>query len=597
MSNDEELLADLLQQWEERTDQGTEISLALLCQNHPHLLPELEQRIAKLRALAWMAEYEASPRPFSPEVLPGYQLLSQIGKGGFGQVWKARGPEGRLVALKYVELSNAPGSEWQIFNEMKEFRHPNVLAVLDAIHTASSIVLVLELADCSLYDRLLECRNQGLPGIPAEELWNYMREAAAGLDALHAFGLAHRDVKPANLLLCGGVLKVADFGLAKILSGGPASHSGMMTPTFAAPEYFAGQTSHSGDQYGLAISYCQLRGGRLPFIGTPVEVMSGHLYRDPDLAMIPPSERPAVAKALAKKPGVRWISCSAFVASLCTGHPNWNDDDPTEAFPIPRQRWSSGSLGALWCLFIGIVLCGVVAYQQWASPPAEPSPPERLSVDVLQIDPIDLDRLPAFEFDGKSRIVTPVERFAPVTLECWARPELHLQGRTEKYLIGSDIPLKSGIGIGYNFFYRKPPPVLFVQLLPAPIGRDVDTYTPLEIGQWSHIAAVFGAKQTVVYLNGVEVARGPVTGQEGGTVFVVGNAGRDNPDHHYVGKMSSIRITRGERYSGNFKPAKELLADTNAVLVYTATQIEGNKAIDLCGQNHGLLQGVKVVRP
>jgi WD40 repeat protein len=89
-----------------------------------------------------------------------------------------------------------------------------------------------------------------------------------------------------------------------------------MTALYAAPEFFQGKTSQHSDQYSLAVTYCQLRGGRLPFSGDPAQVMAGHLHGQPDLTMLPESERPAVARALAKDPGQRWPSCTAFVQAL-----------------------------------------------------------------------------------------------------------------------------------------------------------------------------------------------------------------------------------------------------------------------------------------
>src|SRR5207253_5893792 len=70
------------------------------------------------------------------------------------------------------------------------------------------------------------------------------------------------------------------------------------------------------DQYALAVSYCLLRGGRFPFEGNPAQMLQGHLLREPDLTMVPDLERPAVAKALAKKPDDRWPNCRAFVNAL-----------------------------------------------------------------------------------------------------------------------------------------------------------------------------------------------------------------------------------------------------------------------------------------
>jgi hypothetical protein len=150
----------------------------------------------------------------------------------------------------------------------------------------------------------------------------------------------HRDVKPANLLLLGGSVKVGDFGLARLLEGSSASASGAMTPAYAAPECFEGRTSRWSDQYSLAVTYCHLRGGRLPFGGAPAEVMAGHLTRPPDLTMLPAAERAAVARALSKPPDQRWPSCVAFAEALAAAQ----DTGPaatTRSHPGQKQEGKS----------------------------------------------------------------------------------------------------------------------------------------------------------------------------------------------------------------------------------------------------------------
>src|SRR5205807_1185379 len=103
------------------------------------------------------------------------------------------------------------------------------------------------------------------------------QEAAKGIDYLnqpdHRLGdstksvIQHRDIKPQNILLMGGGIKISDFGLMRILKNTVTEHTGNLTVAYAAPEFFMGHTSRSSDQYSLAVTYCQLRGGRLPFAG------------------------------------------------------------------------------------------------------------------------------------------------------------------------------------------------------------------------------------------------------------------------------------------------------------------------------------------
>src|SRR5262249_53889860 len=154
--------------------------------------------------------------------------------------------------------------------------------------------------DGTLEDRFRECREKGLPGIPRDELLDYLEEAAKGLDFLnqprrkagggrHA-GVQHLDVKPQNLLLVGGSVKVGDFGLARVLGPSRPGHGGGRTWLFARPEVFDGKASSRSDQYSLAVTYCYLRGGRPPFTGSEAELVRGHVHKPPDLTMLPEEE-------------------------------------------------------------------------------------------------------------------------------------------------------------------------------------------------------------------------------------------------------------------------------------------------------------------
>jgi formylglycine-generating enzyme required for sulfatase activity len=281
--------------------------------------------------------------------VPDYELVRQLGKGGFGEVWQARGPGGLDFALKFIQL-NARGSalELRSLEIMKSIRHPNLVGMLGIWQRDNVLILAMELCDGSLQDRLNAVLAQKRPGIPIKELLNYMRDAAKGLDALHAKNVQHRDVKPLNLLLMQNGVKVADFGLAKVLDQPAASHTGALSVHYAAPEFFKGQTTPQSDQYSLAATYYHLRIGRPLFEGGYHQVAFSHVERPPDLSPLPEEERKVLVRALAKEPDQRWPSCEAFVNALIKAYntiPFAKVDDrpqqeakPTKPKPAPAKQ-------------------------------------------------------------------------------------------------------------------------------------------------------------------------------------------------------------------------------------------------------------------
>jgi hypothetical protein len=367
-------LEDLLLLWEESTHQGKEVPLEDLCRDCPELTNELQQRIDALRAMSWVERLKGEPRsgqlflaslaadqsngnilfpPIGTEPIPGYRLVRQVGRGGFGVVFEASDPKGRSVALKFVPRSDKSVFEQRALEIIQAIHHPHLLPVLGSWQTKESLIIGMALADCTLLDRFDQVRVEGLAGIPKEELLEYFHQAASGIDYLHERNIHHRDIKPQNLLLVGSTLMVADFGLARILAHTVTGHTGSLTLAYAAPEFFDGQTTRQSDQYCLAVTYCQLRGGRFPFAGTPAQMVAGHLHRSPDLLALPQEERAAVGKALAKRPDDRWATCQQFIEALKAGERKvWPGEKPPlnslihfHGWPHRAFWWVTGVIG------------------------------------------------------------------------------------------------------------------------------------------------------------------------------------------------------------------------------------------------------------
>ena len=255
------------------------------------------------------------------EPIPGYRLIERIGVGGYGEVWKATAPGGLTKAIKFIfgRVGESRATrELKSLNHVKSLNHPFLLS-LERIEIAGDhLMVVTEIADGSLRERFDKCAAQGKAGIPREELMRYLLEAADALDYLFdSQSLQHLDVKPENLLLLGGHIKVADFGLLKDLHDAGASLVGGLTPKYSSPEVFDGRPSRNSDQYSLAIVYQEMATGIGPFNGrTAAQLASQHLHSPPDLSPLTPHERFAVGKALSKDPMQRFASCREFVDRL-----------------------------------------------------------------------------------------------------------------------------------------------------------------------------------------------------------------------------------------------------------------------------------------
>jgi eukaryotic-like serine/threonine-protein kinase len=255
------------------------------------------------------------------EPLPGYRLIERLGSGGYGEVWRAEAPGGLTKAIKFVfgkHDEKRASIELRALDHVRGVRHPFLLSLERIEVVDGRLLVVTEMADASVKDRFDICRRDGLRGIPRDELIGYMRDTADALDFMsETHALQHLDIKPENLLLLAGHVKVADFGLVKNMRQSQASLVGGMTPLYAAPEVFRGTPSRYSDQYSLAIVYQEMLTGTIPFAGcNSAELTLQHLNDEPDMSALALGDRYAVSRALSKDPQHRYASCREFVETL-----------------------------------------------------------------------------------------------------------------------------------------------------------------------------------------------------------------------------------------------------------------------------------------
>src|ERR1700722_16183477 len=161
-------LEELLLRWEEQRRNGNPVSVDTLCRDCPELRDELRAQIAALEKMDRLLALSGNGQPVVKterrqtsyddlrpgwEPIAGYRLEKQLGKGGVGEVWKAIGPGGFSVALKFVSLTSQPGaSELRSLDVIKTLRHPNLLAIFGAWQVHGFLIIAMEMADKALLD-------------------------------------------------------------------------------------------------------------------------------------------------------------------------------------------------------------------------------------------------------------------------------------------------------------------------------------------------------------------------------------------------------------------------------------------------------------
>jgi serine/threonine protein kinase len=271
--------------------------------------------------------------PPDARIIRGYRLLDKLGSGTFGVVYRALSSGGVDVAIKEISYSlDQPQSKRELdaLELIKGLRHAYLLAIHDFWVENNKLYIAMELADSTLGQ--LGKQYAGA-GVPRSQLLSLFEEAAEAFDYLHEHHVLHRDVKPANILLLNGHVKVADLGLAKHNPQDVAVTQNVAgTPAYMAPETLRNEYRKESDQYALALCYAELRlGRRVCDASTVPSAVAWHLYGTPKLEGLKPNEAKAVARALSKKPEQRFTSCQEFVTAL---------QEPKPAVAPDRSWWA-----------------------------------------------------------------------------------------------------------------------------------------------------------------------------------------------------------------------------------------------------------------
>ena len=393
-----------------------------------------------------------------------FEILSALGAGGMGQVYRARDPQlNREVAIK-VLLPDVTADPDRIARFRREARvlaslnHPNIAYIHGLEEAGGVTALVLELIEG---EDLAQRIRRG--PLPIEDALPIARQIGEALEAAHNLGIIHRDLKPANIKVRpDGVVKVLDFGLAKAIdrpgssgaADGPTITAAVMTSAgsilgtaaYMSPEQAKGQVvDQRADIWAFGCVFFELLTGRRTFSGETIPgTIAAVLEREPDWSRLPASTptaiRPVLARCLEKDPKRRWRNVADVLIAL--------DDAPIRTTPdggaAPTgARWRER---AAWVASIAVIAAAALLMPSLRKPsaPAEVrfdlSYPRDLAADFAQL---------AISPDGTQLVAAPS---AGVRAPLWLRPLADTAGRKLPGTEGATLPFWSPDGRSIGFF-------------------------------------------------------------------------------------------------------------------------------------------------
>ena len=264
------------------------------------------------------------------QIVGKYRIVERVGRGGMGVVYRAVDETlSREVAIKSLNPEvNEPELARRFRAEavtVARLNHPGIATVYDLFQHEDHWLMVMEFVRGETLEALVE----RVGALPVEQVVDLASQTLAALGHAHSLGVVHRDLKPANLMLGeSGVVKIMDFGIARVIGSEHLTTAGFMmgTPAYMAPEQVLGQDIDArADLYAMGVVLYRLATGKLPFKGATPFAMAHSQVQDPPTPVrlsregLPAWIEQVIGRALAKRPEDRFQTASAFADAVKRG--------------------------------------------------------------------------------------------------------------------------------------------------------------------------------------------------------------------------------------------------------------------------------------
>ena len=247
--------------------------------------------------------------------LAGFTIKRGLGQGGFGEVYFGVSDGGKEVALKLL-VRGRTETELRGISNCLNLKHPNLVHLYDLrTDERDDHWLVMEYVQGEPLSGVLNRNTHGLP-VPQAKDW--FLQIARAVAYLHDHAVIHRDIKPGNVFVENGILKLGDYGLSKTVGSASLTQSANVgTVYYMAPEVARGACTKQVDVYACGVMLYEMLTGELPFRGDSwAEVALRHQTDTPELNKLPAEYLAVVEKALHKKPELRFNDMEEMIRAV-----------------------------------------------------------------------------------------------------------------------------------------------------------------------------------------------------------------------------------------------------------------------------------------